>query len=94
MRFPTPDVTTPFDLITYVNTISGGWFGVGIAVIVLFISLIYMGRRFGTGGILTSFVLATIVAILLRAGGVISDTAMTFFIAATIAVYVITWLKK
>jgi len=84
MVFPQPNITRPYELITYSNTVTDGMFGV-IILLCLFIVIFMSLKTYKTSAAMgAACFITTLLAIMLRLMGALSDTILFVCIFATL----------
>jgi len=87
--YATPNVTGFYDMLTYGNSVTGNYFGLGL-VLSLFMIFFITFRRFGNDVAFTSSsFISFILSVLLRATGLLGDIwVIVFIIMSAVSVFI------
>ena len=90
------NITQGYQLLTYVNEVSQGYFGLAVLVGILIVALISMYSRegdFPSAFVVASFITA-LMAILFKIVGIITDSVLFMFILAVVGGFAFLWFRK
>ena len=93
MSHPYPDISTLADILKYVNTVSNGYFGLGILVVFWLMMLFAMAYRGFIEALASSSFVSSLVAAILAAIGVLNPMYFALSILISLASVFILWLK-
>jgi hypothetical protein len=90
------NITQGYQLLTYVNEVSQGWFGTAALVGILIVAIISMYSRDGdfSAAFVVGCFITTILSILFKIIGIITDAVLFMFILATVGGFAYLWFKK
>jgi hypothetical protein len=90
------NITQGYQLLTYVNEVSQGWFGVITLIGILAVAVISMYSREGDfpGAFVVGSFITSILAIFFRIMGIITDAVLYTFILATAGGFALVWFRK
>jgi ABC-type transporter Mla maintaining outer membrane lipid asymmetry permease subunit MlaE len=84
MVFADPNITRPYELITYTNTVTGGMYGVVVVLAVFIVSFMALKNYKTSAALGASTFITTLLAIMLRLMGALSDTILFLCFFATL----------
>jgi len=85
MVFGDPNLTRPYELLTYTNTVTDGLLGAVILLLIFIVGFVSMKNYRTSSAFAASAFITTILAVLLRALDVIKDEILFLCIFGTVA---------
>lgn len=94
MTFPDPNITRPYEMVTYVNTVTDNYFGPVVLLIIFIVAFMALKNYKTSTTFATSIFITTLFALLFRAAGWVGDPVVIGMILASVAGIAFLWFDK